>query len=293
MIKFRFFAPLMIIFVSMFSGQNTANAKTFDGDILKDIAYAGNGSADKQKLDLYLPTLASKKQVKSPVLIYVHGGAWTKGDKKRLKLAQVEKYRSKGIIVATLNYRLGPQNKYPDNVNDIITSTRWLSQNIGRYGGDPNNMVLVGHSAGAHLVAMAEVKYKNGRPNRAVRDRYKAVFAIDTASFDLTKPSVGRLSRWTNRQKYSVFGKSRSDLAAASPTLQVSRGKNYVPFHIYTTETRQDAVNSGKAFAAVLKKSGNIVTSTIVKGGLSHSDMNEAIFDPQSQIYKAIYGSLK
>lgn len=287
---------LLVIFLAfMTSGSTPAFATEVhdNSDIIKDVAYAGQRSANSQKLDLYLPHISASKHRLSPVLVYVHGGAWTRGDKNRLKLKQVEAYRSKGIVVAALNYRLGPQNKFPDNINDLTTAAEWLSKNISRYGGDPQNMIIVGHSAGAHLIAMAEIEHRNSNAPRAVQSHYKAIFAIDSASYDLTVPSTGRLSRWINQQKYRTFGKRRRGLEAASPTMQVRKDGNYSPFHLYATQTRSAAIASAREFETALKRSGNAVSTTVVKGGLSHADMNKAIFDQQSQIYNAIYRFLK
>ncbi|NRD89097.1 hypothetical protein C8024_06005 [Sphingopyxis sp. BSNA05] len=271
-----------------FAADLRNNSVTF-----KDLPYAGDRSADRQKLDLYLPQSATPKHASIPVLVYVHGGAWTRGNKNRLELEDVQAYRSKGIIVAALNYRLGPQNKFPDNINDLRTAADWLSKNISRYGGDPQNMVIVGHSAGAHLVAMAEIENRNSTTHRAAKSHYKAIFAIDSASYNLTLPRSGKLSRWINQQKYYTFGKSRRGLKAASPTLQVIRNGDYSPFYLYATQTRPDAIASAKEFEMALKASGNAVRATVIKGGLSHADMNKAIFDQQSQIYDAIYRILK
>src|SRR5262249_25002871 len=123
----------------------------FNVEVVKDLAYDDGPDADpvRHRLDLYLP----KGQKGFPVLLYVHGGGWTKGSKEAAaKLAHT--LARNGIGTAATNYRLTPQVKHPAHARDVAKAFAWLRAHIPKYGGRSDEMFLSGHSAGGHLVAL-------------------------------------------------------------------------------------------------------------------------------------------
>jgi arylformamidase len=120
----------------------------------RDIAYE-KGSHDSQytSLDVYV---ADPVEPRSPVMIFVHGGGLVMGDKASSKdlASKPEYFTSKlGFILVSVNYRLLPEGKYPRNVQDVADAIAWVNRNIADFGGDPNQIFLMGHSSGAQLVA--------------------------------------------------------------------------------------------------------------------------------------------
>ncbi|MDB6042525.1 MAG: hypothetical protein JWM63_1076 [Gammaproteobacteria bacterium] len=92
----------------------------------------------------------------SPVMVWVHGGGLRMGDKASSKdlASKPEYFTSKlGYILVSVNYRLLPEGLYPTNVQDVADALAWVHSNIADFGGDPNQIFLLGHSAGAQLVA--------------------------------------------------------------------------------------------------------------------------------------------
>lgn len=106
------------------------------------------GPAERNVMDIYLPDGVENP----PLVMYIHGGAWFRGDK-----AQVEDYdrRAKmnaaGIAVATINYQWSQQAKWPAQKQDIEAAIRFLQENAGEFGYDMNRFVVWGQSSGAHL----------------------------------------------------------------------------------------------------------------------------------------------
>ena len=90
----------------------------------------------------------------TPLIIFVHGGSWTKGNKKDY-LIYLLSYAEKGFVTASLSYRFSQEAKFPAAVEDIICGIKWLKNNAVEYGIDSNNVAIVGGSAGAHLALMA------------------------------------------------------------------------------------------------------------------------------------------
>jgi triacylglycerol lipase len=122
-----------------------------DIKVSRDLAF---GSDPAQKLDLFTSGQGAGK----PILIYVHGGAFTRGDKHppgQFMYDNVMVWAVKnGMVAAETNYRLAPQHKYPDANNDVSAAIKYVRDHARDYGGDPNKIFVWGHSAGASLVAI-------------------------------------------------------------------------------------------------------------------------------------------
>lgn len=116
----------------------------------KGIAY---GSDPRQKLDVYVP---EKRAAGSPVMIYFYGGRWRTGTKDDY-LFVGQALASKGITVVVADYRLYPNVRFPVFVEDGARVIRWTHDHISTYQGNPKNVFLVGHSAGAYITAMLAV----------------------------------------------------------------------------------------------------------------------------------------
>jgi acetyl esterase/lipase len=116
-----------------------------------DIRYFPGGDR-RHLLDVFAPRGAER----APVVLFVHGGTWMYGDKNFFgRYRNVGRFLARHGIVAVLpNYRLSPAVKHPEHARDVARAFAWVSKNVARYGGDPGRIVLCGHSAGGHLVAL-------------------------------------------------------------------------------------------------------------------------------------------
>lgn len=135
----------------IFSGVGFLNSITRkDFSVQPNIAY---GQDIRQKLDVYQP-LASSNSKPKPVILFVHGGSWKEGSKDDY-LFVGESFSRAGYVTVIMNYRLAPAHKYPEYVQDTAQAIQWINQNIARYGGNPQQIVVMGHSAGAFNVVEA------------------------------------------------------------------------------------------------------------------------------------------
>ena len=115
--------------------------------VSKDVAY---GPDPLQKLDLYPPQ--GKSGAPSPIVVYVHGGGFARGDKRSGE--NIAAYFARhGMLGVTINYRLTPAATWPAQSLDIGSAIAWLRANAGRYGGDPDRIILIGHSSAGGAVA--------------------------------------------------------------------------------------------------------------------------------------------
>ncbi|MEO1167212.1 MAG: alpha/beta hydrolase [Pseudomonadota bacterium] len=117
--------------------------------IAEDIAF---GTGARQQLDIYAPT-GGEADAAHPVIVFVHGGGWRAGDKAGYEFAG-RAFASRGFVTVIPNYRLSPQGHFPDFVEDGAAAIRWVRDNIAERGGDPDRIIMVGHSAGAHIAAL-------------------------------------------------------------------------------------------------------------------------------------------
>lgn len=115
----------------------------------RDIAY---GSDPLHKLDVYV---AEEHGTAAPVVLFVHGGGFTRGDKHgEYQPDNMTLWAARqGMVGVNINYRLAPANPWPAGAEDLAAAIAWTRANIARYGGDPNRIILWGHSAGANHVA--------------------------------------------------------------------------------------------------------------------------------------------
>jgi acetyl esterase/lipase len=119
--------------------------------VRKDLAYYSGEGADavRHRLDLYLPE--GKKDV--PMILFIHGGAWRSGSKE-LYAPLARTFVQRGIGVAVANYRLSPGVQHPEHLRDVARAFAWVAAHAKEHGADPSRLYLMGHSAGAHLVAL-------------------------------------------------------------------------------------------------------------------------------------------
>lgn len=115
-------------------------------DVVENIAY---GNEPWQKLDVY------KQESKAPVLVFIHGGSWRHGRKDQYRFA-ADAFHRLGYTVVVPDYIKypSPEARYPSFATDAAKAIAWVKTNIAQHNGNPNNLFLSGHSAGAHTVAM-------------------------------------------------------------------------------------------------------------------------------------------
>ncbi|XP_025115730.1 uncharacterized protein LOC112577034 [Pomacea canaliculata] len=124
--------------------------------LIKNIAYGRNNCS----LDLHLPeprhtVVLQKKAVLKPVVVFLFGGAWSSGDKSMYGALCYQLANRLDSLICCPNYSLYPQGCVDDMIQDIVDCVQWIYDNIHSYGGQKEKLMIVGHSAGAHLGALA------------------------------------------------------------------------------------------------------------------------------------------
>lgn len=209
----------------------------------RDLAY---GDEERQRLDVYVPDGATS----APVVLFVHGGALMFGDKSLVGHIGLRLARE-GVVTVAINHRFSPAVRHPAHVRDTAAATRWVVDRIADFGGDPDRIVLAGHSSGGHLAALA-----------AADPRWLAEAGVDRAHLaGLVSVSgfhyVDRLA--PSRPKF-VWGEDPQAWVDASPAHRADAGTPPALL-LWADGDAQDRRVDGADFGAVLEGLGVDVTT--------------------------------
>ncbi len=228
------------------------------------------------------------KSAPKPVVIYVHGGGWCIGDKANKMSNKTGLFSKLGYVFVSVNYRLSPfpyqtatdnRIKYPDQNNDVASAIKWVYENIANYGGNPDKIALMGHSAGAHLVSLTgtnETFLKNeGLPLTVI----KGVASIDTKGYDVYE----MVNNSPMKMMYlNAFGTDSLQNIEASPVYNIRKGKYYPMFFVAYRGNKQRKTTSYN-FIKKLKNAG-VEVSYIDCSVYDHEGINNAIGDKKDTI---------
>jgi acetyl esterase/lipase len=192
-------------------------------------------------LDLHAPADACD----APVVVWVHGGGYHHGDKANGMRDKVALFNRQGWILVSVNYRLtrvgDPSSAhYPDHYEDVAAALGWVEDNIADYGGDAGRVALLGHSAGADIVANVAAEPTYLADQGASADLIGCLAPLDTAGFD--KP---RASTVEGRQWLDALGNNPDYLTDTSATLLLRSGEAVPPpdtLSVYRGNLRRQAV---------------------------------------------------
>ncbi len=201
-------------------------------------------------LDIYAPEDASGL----PVLMMVHGGGWSIGDKANRSLADTKPryFCDNGYIYVSINYRLSPAVQHPAHIEDVAAAYAWLTGNVANYGGDPEHISIMGHSAGAQLVALLATDAKRLQAYGLDPAHIDTVICLDGAGYDIPGRMAGRPGRMLRDMLTDAFGSDGTLWEDASPTLHVTEAGSYPPFLILYTR-RVDAPGQSMELAEALR----------------------------------------
>ena len=193
----------------------------------RDVAY-NEAHGKRGMLDLWLP--AEQPPEGAPVLLQVHGGAWTIGTKDQQGIPLMQHMAAKGWVCVAPNYRLSPRNRWPAHIIDVKQAIAWVRENIAEYGGNPDYIAITGGSAGGHLAALAAVTPNDREWQPGFEDADTSVQAAiphygvyDFAGSTGTKAAIKLRDRFlAPRVLRTTWAKDPEAFEAASPILRVT-----------------------------------------------------------------------
>ena len=243
--------------------------------IAADATEMAYGSAPLQKLDFWAP-----KSANAPLVIFVHGGGWKRGDKNNATGgSKAPHYLAQGYAFASINYRLVPEATVEQQAADVAASVAYLRGNATKLGIDPNRIALMGHSAGAHLSALVGTDPQYLRKAGLDMSALAGVIPLDGAAYDVPT-QMGENARIMGDTYKQAFGTDPTRQKALSPYYHAA-SPNSPAFLILHVE-RADGARQSAALAGALRKNGAQVKlhGFDGKGLRGHMEINRKLGEP-------------
>lgn len=252
----------VFILLSLVLISSNASARPSDMKVLSDIPY---GKDADQVLDVYSPSGAKD----APVIFMIHGGGWRGGDKsyKAEFENKVAHWVTRGFVFTAINYRTLPKIGPVRQAKDVEAALLFSQEKAAEWGGSPEKFILMGHSSGAHLVALVSSHYSTITENRIIP-------WLGTVSMDISYDIVGIMTPPNHSDFYKeVFGKDPGYWEEASPFYALT--DKIPPFLAICSTRSPTACVEGEKFLKKAKSLGTYVE--LLPIDLSHGEINSEL----------------
>lgn len=246
--------------------KNTDGTYNLDGygTAILDVDY--DTKSDKNKLDIYLPTI---KKDKYPVIVFIHGGGFVKSDKRR-HLTNILNALQLGYAVVGLNYRLAPEVVYPTFLEDCLQGLNFLGQQADPYKIDKDKMILWGETHGALLACQLGIHHHQSE-NFTILGVISFYAPIDLYALHLGQKELGRLPKidgvYMDELTFGAKGNLLLDKLKSSNPIPHIDGNEPSFFLTHGTLDDEIPLEFTHTFAEALKVKGVSCSVNIVDGG--------------------------
>jgi arylformamidase len=251
-------------------------------EVHRDLFYTE--AKDKlQSLDVYSPPEGKDH----PVIVWIHGGGWSKGDKASLQ-QKPQAFVDKGFVLVSVNYRLVPAVTVKDLMADLAQSVRWVRDHPAEHRGDPNSLVVMGHSAGAHLAALLCTDDRYLKAAGVPMTSLKGCVPLDVSAYDIPK-RIHDVDDGISKTFKTVFGTDEAGQREVSPVHHIAKDKHIPPFLILHVASRDDTKAQAHWLAGKLT-AASIASRVVAAEGKTHgtisSDLGGADDPPTLELWK-------
>ena len=192
-----------------------------------------------------LNVFKTRKSKNNPVVIFIHGGYWEEGNKNIYGFLG-RNFAKKGIVTVIPNYTLSPDGSYDTMAKEVAAAIKWTYENIEKYNGNPDQIFLMGHSAGGHLIALVGTNPKYLENTNLI----KGVILNDAAGLDMNS-FLEKYPPTKNRNYDVTWTKNPENWKDASPIYFLSE-KTPPIFMITGTKTYPSIISQNKDFVEKL-----------------------------------------
>ncbi len=266
-------------------------------EVTRDIPYTSPAD-ERHVLDVYSP----KGSKSRPVVFWIHGGGWQTGDKSSVQL-KPKAFVEKEFIFVSTNYRLLPDVDMETILRDVAKSIHWVHDHISEHGGDPKNLFIMGHSAGAQLAALICTDDRYLKAEGIPLSVVKGCVPVDGDTFDvpaiITTAEIRRLAHGQPQTKFGhreKFGNDPEKHLNFSAVTHALKGKQIPKFLILHVAGHPDTTAQAQRFGTVLNAAG-IPNKVFGAKETTHSKINEDLGlagDPSTQaLFEFVSESLK
>jgi acetyl esterase/lipase len=272
--------PLLVAFAFLSEAQAQ--------DVQRDIPYAEKGD-ERQVLDVYSPPKAKNL----PVVFWIHGGGWQTGDKTDV-LVKPQAFVEKGFVFVSTNYRLLPSVDMATIVRDVAKSIHWVHDHIAEHGGDPERLLIMGHSAGAQLAALICTDDRYLKAEGLSLAITRGCVPVDGDTYDVPAIIETAETRWRvhglppakfgHREKFGNDPAKHRDFSAV---YHVARDKGIPPFFILHVAGHPDTTAQAQRLGNVLKDA-DLPATVFAAKETTHNKINADLGKPDDPATKAL-----
>ncbi len=266
-----------------------SSAFAIEPRVHRDLSYAEPRN-ERQTLDVYSPAEGKEH----PVVFWIHGGGWQTGDKSSVQ-DKPQAFVQRGFVFVSTNYRLLPDVDMETIIRDVAKSLGWVHKHISEYGGDPQRIFVMGHSAGAQLAALVSIDDRylkaEGVPFNVVKgcvpvdgDTYDVPAIIETAE---TRRRVHGQpqAKFGHREKFGNDPAKHRDFSAVT---HVAKNKGIPPFLILYVADQPDTSAQAQRLGTVLKEA-SIPAQLFGAQETNHNRLNANLGSPDDPATKALF----
>jgi arylformamidase len=246
----------------------------------RDLSYV-EPKNERQTLDIYsLPEGKGR-----PVVFWIHGGGWQAGDKADVDV-KPQAFVKEGFVFVSTNYRLLPNATIQEMAGDVAKAIRWVHDHVEEYGGKPDTIFVMGHSAGAQLAALVCTDDRYLKAENLPLTILGGCVPVDGDTYDVPMQirTVEQRRADIYRRKFGDEN-SQKDL---SPVMHVAKGKDIPPFLILYVAGHPEVTGQSQRLAEALQDAG-ISAQAVAAEGKDHRTINSELGLPDDRPTKAVF----
>lgn len=254
--------------------------------IQRDVPYAEPKNA-RQTLDVYAPPNANNR----PIVFWIHGGGWVRGDKSEVKTKPAA-FVDRGYVFVAINYRFVPNATIKEIAGDVAKALHWVHRNAGQYGGDPNSIFVMGHSAGAQLAALVCIDDRYVKAEGLALRMVKGCVPLDGDTYDVA--TQVKMAEAVQERPYFDSHRRKFGPEAAledlSAVTHVARDKGIPPFlivHVADYPESRTGLQS-QLLATRLIHHGGVSSKVLSVPGKTHVTLDSDLGTPGDATTDAI-----
>ncbi len=265
---------------------SAAFALSAEPSVQRDIPYA-EPKNPRQTLDVFAPANASGR----PIVFWIHGGGWVRGDKTEVKVKPAL-FVERDFVFVALNYRFVPNATIKEITGDVAKALLWVHRHADQFGGNPNSVFVMGHSAGAQLAALVCIDDRYLKAEGLSLRMIKGCVPVDGDTYDVVTQvkmaeAVQQRPYFDSHRRKFGHEAALEDLSAVT---HVARDKGIPPFliiHIADQPETRTGLQS-HLLATRLFHHGGVSAKVLAVPGKTHATLDTDIGTPGDATTDAI-----
>jgi arylformamidase len=221
---------------------------------------------ERQMLDVYAP--AKGKDL--PVVVWIHGGGWRRGDKADVH-NKPQAFADKGLVLVSINYRFVPSVTVNQIAGDVAKAIRWTHDHARDHGGNPNTIIVMGHSAGAQLAALVCTDDRYLKAEGLSLSNIKGCVPVDGDTYDV-RLQIKTVEEKRAKSYRMTFGDEESQKELSAVT-HVAKGKKIPPFLILHVAEHPETKAQSERLVKAIQEAG-ISAKAYPAEGKNHTTIN-------------------